>query len=195
MSVIGSNQIYRHNPDDNTWNILAGKESPSLIDLVARHESGEPFLYKSTIIDTDAQIPDNNDFLRARHVCFSQVGVFNRTQGTGLLPVTVRTDNPDNENDVQNRLRENSMVVEANYANSQWRLNDLDDHVKSMNGKVTYRDCDCNPRLELYDQGEQLEGLANLKDRYLVYRFVWKSLKNVQMYFKSVITQIDMQSE
>lgn len=200
MYSISNNNIWAHNAqkkfkgDSRTWCNFYGTNYPVILDFVARHESGEPWQYQNTIVDLDVQKPYANDWLRGRHIFFDQMAVWNRTQSTGMVPITVRTDNPDAENDVLNRISQ-KVEVDANYANDGWRLNNILDRVKNCSGAVTSRLHPCNPRVEILSQADKVLTQENLYDRYLFYRFIANSPQNHKIYIKSVISAIAMQSE
>lgn len=197
----GTGEVWIHDNNHKNYQTYYGSYQPFIIDFPAKMPSGEAWKYYNTLLDTEAQMPSDNDYLLERHKTFTHVALWSGTQSTGLRKLSPRTDRPDEENDLIKQIRDKAEVIDAVYYNSQWRIHELYDFIIDCEAKVVSRPCECSPFVELRDVYKdnlckQTEDGRTLSQRYLMYRYMINDPQqsNIKLYVKSNLTYLHEQT-
>lgn len=168
-----------------------GKSVPMIVDFVINDpETMDSFKWNNSVIDAQIDTWDDHGFISRKDIFFTEIGVHNSYQTSGLLPVIIKE-----ELTIQEKSDENNNVATISNLSRRWRLSKFVDKSVQRNMRLfsTWRDETDTPFFTDFNEealGPVRTGNAFI-DNYMVVRLVFQGDANVRILLKQVISRVN----
>lgn len=185
-------KIHSHDAVCN-YQTYYGNYYPCVLEFTSRSPETEiaAFEYKSTILNTEAQQCHEGDIPSLfKREGFNKIWLRNTHQTTGYLELVPRVSGED----LSEKLREKSNVIDMQWEGNHWRVNQLYDYTNDSNLPIVTSKCNNlyypEPTNVSYEEAlvNQMYKNRILFDNYLKYRLVFDKFASLKLYIKNILT-------
>lgn len=184
----GAGEIWKHHVKGN-YQTFNGKLEPFMVEFTATKPDFDPFVFKSLILHTFAENTKGRYPVKDLDITFNKLAVWNSTQGTGTLPINLRSDNKGAQN--KQGIPSNYGQVNFTKAYRSWAAQDIKDLILEgcSDQSLFIANCDCQVIPDINEGLFSCDALKKqnfnnrlLTDRYLTFRYTFDNRNDTRLH-------------